>query len=112
MTLRFDKLGVVIAAIAAYAAFLAPFATFRANRIAPGQARSILEALPATAGPLLMAIVIVAALMALFRTPLMLRLAASVVALAVATVGPRTPSSTCSQTSAPGTCATWWSRAR
>jgi len=80
--IRFDKLGVVIAAIAAYAAFLAPFATFRANRIAPGQARSILEALPATAGPLLMAIVIVAALMALFRTPLMLRLAASVVALA------------------------------
>ncbi|BCH02709.1 ABC transporter permease [Mesorhizobium loti] len=82
MKIRFDKLGVVIAAIAAYAAFLAPFATFRANRIVPGQARSILEALPATAGPLLMAIVIVAALMALFRTPLMLRLAASVVALA------------------------------
>ncbi|TSE02452.1 ABC transporter permease [Mesorhizobium intechi] len=82
MNIRFDKLGVVIAAIAAYAAFLAPFATFRANRIVPGQARSILEALPATAGPLLMAIVIVAALIALFRTPLMLRLAASVVALA------------------------------
>jgi osmoprotectant transport system permease protein len=73
---------VVIAAIAAYAAFLAPFATFRANRIVPGQARSILEALPATAGPLLMAIVIVAALIALFRTPLVPRLAASVVALA------------------------------
>ncbi|PBB28196.1 MULTISPECIES: ABC transporter permease [unclassified Mesorhizobium] len=82
MNIRFDKLGVVIAAIAAYAAFLAPFATFRANRIVPGQARSILEALPATAGPLLMAIVIVAALTALFRTPLMLRLASSVVALA------------------------------
>ncbi|TRC87423.1 ABC transporter permease [Mesorhizobium sp. WSM4307] len=82
MNIRFDKLGVVIAAIAAYAAFLAPFATFRANRIVPGQARSILEALPATAGPLLMAIVIVAALTALFRTPLVLRLASSVVALA------------------------------
>ncbi|ETA72596.1 MULTISPECIES: ABC transporter permease [Mesorhizobium] len=82
MNIRFDKLGVVIAAIAAYAAFLAPFATFRANRIVPGQARSILEALPATAGSLLMAIVIVAALIALFRTPLMPRLAASVVALA------------------------------
>ncbi|TPK66492.1 ABC transporter permease [Mesorhizobium sp. B2-4-19] len=81
MNIRFDKLGVVTAAIAAYAAFLAPFATFRANRIVPGQARSILEALPAAAGPLLMAIVIVAALVALFRTPLMLRLAASVVAL-------------------------------
>lgn len=82
VNIRFDKLGVVIAAIAAYAAFLAPFATFRANRIVPGQARSILEALPAAAGPLLMAIVIVAALIALFRTPLVLRLAASVVALA------------------------------
>ncbi|TGQ73175.1 MAG: ABC transporter permease [Mesorhizobium sp.] len=82
MTPRFDKLGVVIAAIAAYAAFAAPFATFRANRIVPGQARSILEALPATSGPLLLAIVIVAALIALLRTPLVLRLAAGVVALA------------------------------
>jgi len=82
VNIRFDKLGVVIAAIAAYAAFLAPFATFRANRIVPGQARSMLEALPAAAGPLLLAIVVVAALVALFRTPLVLRLAASVVALA------------------------------
>jgi osmoprotectant transport system permease protein len=82
MTSRFDKLGVVIAAIVAYAAFAAPFATFRANRIVPGQARSILEALPATTGTLLLAIIIVAALIALFRTPLALRLAASVVALA------------------------------
>ncbi|AEH89339.1 MULTISPECIES: ABC transporter permease [Mesorhizobium] len=81
MTLRFDKLGVVIAAIAAYAAFLAPFATFRANRIVPGQPRSILEALPAITGPLLLAIVVTAALIALFKTPLVLRLAASVVAL-------------------------------
>ncbi|ESY24912.1 ABC transporter permease [Mesorhizobium sp. RSR565B] len=82
MTLRFDKLGMVIAAIVAYAAFLAPFATFRANRIVPGQARSILEALPATVGPLLLAIVVVAAIVALLKTPLVLRLAASVVALA------------------------------
>ncbi|WP_183458398.1 ABC transporter permease [Mesorhizobium huakuii] len=82
VNIRFDKLGVVIAAIAAYAAFLAPFATFRANRIVPGQARSILEALPATTGALLLAIIVAAALIALFRTPLVLRLAASVVALA------------------------------
>ncbi|MES0008632.1 ABC transporter permease [Mesorhizobium sp. M0062] len=82
MTLRFDKLGMVIAAIVAYAEFLAPFATFRANRIVPGQARSILEALPATVGPLLLAIVVVAAIVALLKTPLVLRLAASVVALA------------------------------
>ncbi|MER9169726.1 ABC transporter permease [Mesorhizobium australicum] len=81
MTLRFDKLGVVIAALAAYAAFLAPFATFRANRIVPGQARSILEALPQAIGPLLLAIIVVVAIIALLKTPLVLRLAAIVVAL-------------------------------
>ncbi|MER9406932.1 ABC transporter permease [Mesorhizobium caraganae] len=81
MTLRFDKLGVVIAAIVAYAAFFASFATFRANRIVPGEARSILDALPPTIGPLLLAIVVVAAIIALLKTPLVLRLAASVVAL-------------------------------
>jgi osmoprotectant transport system permease protein len=80
--IRFDKLGIVIAAVAAYAALLAPFATFRANRIVPGQARSILEALPTATGPLLLAIVVAVALIALFKTPLVLRLAASVVALA------------------------------
>ena len=82
MTLRFDKLGVVIAAIVAYAAFFASFATFRANRIVPGEARSILEALPPTIGPLLLAIVVVTAIVALLKTPLVLRLTASVVALA------------------------------
>lgn len=82
MTLRFDKLGVVIAAIVAYAAFVASFATFRANRIVPGEARSILDALPPTIGSLLLAIVVVAAIIALLKTPLVLRLAASVAALA------------------------------
>ncbi|TPM36569.1 ABC transporter permease [Mesorhizobium sp. B2-3-5] len=82
MTLRFDKLGVVIAVIAVYATLAAPFATFRANRIVPGQARSIIEALPSTTGLLLLAVIVAAALIALLRTPLMLRLAASVAALA------------------------------
>ncbi|SFO56133.1 osmoprotectant transport system permease protein [Mesorhizobium sp. NFR06] len=81
MTLRFDKLGVVIAAIVAYAALAAPFATFRANRIVPGQARPVLEALPPALGVLLLAIVMAGAIIALLRTPLVLRLAASVVAL-------------------------------
>ncbi|RVB47550.1 ABC transporter permease, partial [Mesorhizobium sp. M7A.F.Ca.CA.001.06.1.1] len=67
MNIRFDKLGVVIAAISAYAAFAAPFATFRANRIVPGQARSILEALPATTGTLLLVMIVAAALIALFK---------------------------------------------
>ncbi|MDX8461794.1 ABC transporter permease [Mesorhizobium humile] len=86
MNLRFDKLGVVITAIVAYAALAAPFATFRANRIVPGQARSILEALPPALGMLLLAIVIAAAIVALLRTPLVLRLAASVVALVAITI--------------------------
>jgi len=86
MTLRFDKLGVVITAIVAYGAFLAPFATFRANRIVPGQARAILEALPPTLGMLLLAIVIAGGIVALLKTPLTLRLAASIVALVALTL--------------------------
>jgi osmoprotectant transport system permease protein len=86
MTLRFDKLGVVITAIVAYGAFLAPFATFRANRIVPGQARAILEALPPTLGMLLLAIVIAGGVVALLKTPLTLRLAASIVALVALTL--------------------------
>ena len=83
MGIRFDKLGVVIAAIAAYAAFLAPFATFRANRIVPGQGRSILEALPSGSGALLLALVVVAVVVALVKTPLIWRLVASVAVLGV-----------------------------
>lgn len=86
VTIRFDKLGVVIAAIVAYAALAAPFATFRANRIVPGQARSILEALPPALGMVLLAMVIVAAIVALLKTPLILRLAVSVVALVALSV--------------------------
>ncbi|MDG4895474.1 ABC transporter permease [Mesorhizobium sp. WSM4976] len=81
MIIRLDKLGVVIAAIVAYAALAAPFATFRANRIVPGQARSIIEALPPTLGTLLLAIVIAGAVIALLRTTLILRLAASIIVL-------------------------------
>ena len=86
MTIRFDKLGVVIAAIVAYAVLFAPFATFRANRIVPGQARSILEALPTTLGALLPAILIAGAIIALLKTPLVLKLATSIVALAALTL--------------------------
>ncbi len=79
---RFDKLGVVIAAIAAYACLAAPFATLRANRIVPGDARMMLEALPPAAGWLLAGVVTAAAFIGLLRTPLMLRLGASLAALA------------------------------
>ncbi|MEZ2332360.1 ABC transporter permease [Mesorhizobium sp. RCC_202] len=86
MTIRFDKLGVVIAVIVAYAALFAPFATFRANRIVPGQARSILDALPTPLGALLLAILIAGAIIALLKTPLVLRLATSIVALVALTL--------------------------
>jgi osmoprotectant transport system permease protein len=81
MTLRLDKLGVVIAAIAAYGALAAPFATFRANRIVPGEARGILEALPGWAGALLLFILTIAAIAALMKTPALVRLGAAAAAL-------------------------------
>ncbi|WP_378942999.1 ABC transporter permease [Mesorhizobium sp. ANAO-SY3R2] len=82
MGIRFDKLGVVIAAIAAYGAFVAPFATFRANRIVAGEPRSIIEALPSPMGTILLAILVATGLVALIRTPLTMRLVASLAALA------------------------------
>jgi osmoprotectant transport system permease protein len=81
--LRLDKLGAVIAVIAAGSALAAPFATFRANRIVAGEARSIVAALPPWAAALLLAIVAAAALIALFRSPVLIRLGASVAALVV-----------------------------
>lgn len=81
MGIRFDKLGVVIAAIAAYGTFMAPFATFRANRIVAGEARSILESLPLPSGAILLSILVAAAVVALLKTPMTVRLGASLAAL-------------------------------
>lgn len=75
-----DKLGVLIAAIAA-AGSLASFATFRANRIVLGEGKSILASLPAGEAIVLCAIVAAAILVALFRTPGWVRLATSLIAL-------------------------------
>ncbi|MGX5719486.1 ABC transporter permease [Shinella zoogloeoides] len=86
MTFRIDKLGVVIAALLAYGAFLAPFASFRANRIVPGEGRPILEALPGGLGPALLAFVAVAIVIVVLKTPTVLRLLlgfAAILALAV-----------------------------
>ncbi len=86
MRVRIDKLGVVIAALLAYGAYLAPFANFRANRIVPGEARTILEALPAGPGAALLAFLTLAIVLVLLRTPTLLRLAlglAALVALAI-----------------------------
>ena len=86
MSIRFDKLGVVIALLVAYGALAAPFATFRANRIVPGDAKTILEALPANAGVALLAVMVAATVVILLKTPTFLRLvsaAASLVAIAL-----------------------------
>ena len=81
MTFRIDKLGVVIAALLAYGTFLAPFATFRANRIVPGEARGILEALPAGFGAALLGLVVIAIVLVLLKTPTVFRLVLGLAAL-------------------------------
>ena len=74
--LRFDKLGIIIAALAAYGAFLAPFATFKANRIVQGEAKAIWEALPPALGYGLLALVSLAAILAFVKSPVSVRVAA------------------------------------
>ncbi|MDX3976452.1 ABC transporter permease [Shinella sp.] len=81
MRFRIDKLGVVIAALLAYGAFLAPFANFRANRIVPGEARSIIEALPAGLGAAFLAFAVVAIVLIVAKTPTLFRLVLGLVAL-------------------------------
>lgn len=76
-----DKLGVLLAALVAGGALALPFAAFRANRIVLGEPRGILEALPAAQAWSLLALLTAAGLVALVRTPIRLRLAASLAAL-------------------------------
>ncbi len=81
MNIRFDKLGVVIALLIAYGAFAAPFAAFRANRIVPGEARSILDSLPTGAGTALLMLMAAATIVILLKTPTVLRLVTAAVGL-------------------------------
>ncbi|MCO5154702.1 MULTISPECIES: ABC transporter permease [unclassified Shinella] len=83
MTFRIDKLGVVIAALLAYGAFLAPFASFRANRIVPGEAKGILEALPEALGATLLGFIASAIVVVALKTPTVFRLLLGLVALLV-----------------------------
>jgi osmoprotectant transport system permease protein len=86
LSIRFDKLGVVIALLVAYGALAAPFATFRANRIVPGEAKTILDALPAGTGVALLALMVFAAIIVLLKTPTLLRLVTAALALAAIAV--------------------------
>ncbi len=76
-----DKLGVVIAFIAGATLVFAPFAVLKPNRILQGQAKSILEALPALAGWGLAALLVVAIAIALLRTRPAFRLVVAAIAL-------------------------------
>ncbi|MHA6691484.1 ABC transporter permease [Devosia sp. A449] len=80
--LALDKLGVLIALIAAAGAAL-PFALFRANRIVLGEPRSLLDALPSLPSAFLIAILLAGFLVALLRLPVLAKLLAGFVVVAV-----------------------------
>jgi len=80
--LALDKLGVLIALIAAAGAAL-PFALFRANRIVLGEPRSLLDALPSFQSGLLIGVLLVGFLVALLRFPVVAKLVAGFLVLAV-----------------------------
>ena len=77
-----DKLGVLIALIAAAGAVL-PFALFRANRIVPGEPKSLLDALPGFPSGFLTGVLLVGVVVALLRFPILAKLSAGFLVLAV-----------------------------
>jgi osmoprotectant transport system permease protein len=80
--LALDKLGVLIALIAAVGAVL-PFALFRANRIVLGDPLSLLDALPGAAGAILSAVLLAGFVTALLRFPVVTKLVVGFLVLAV-----------------------------
>ncbi|EUB96640.1 ABC-type transporter, integral membrane subunit [Rhizobium sp. CF080] len=86
MRVRFDKLGIVIALLAAYGVLWSAFATLKPNRIVQGQAESMLQSLPAWAGWGLVGVLVVAIAVALFRTSPWIKLIAAVAALTALTL--------------------------
>lgn len=79
--LALDKLGVLIALVAAAGAAL-PFALFRANRIVPGEPKSLLDALPGLPSSFLIVILLVGFVVALLRVPVIAKLIAGFLVLA------------------------------
>lgn len=79
--LGFDRLGALVAILAAVAIGLGPFAAHRPNRILDGDPRSLLEAVPATTAGVTLGVLAAVALVALLRTAAAVRLAAGVAAL-------------------------------
>jgi osmoprotectant transport system permease protein len=82
-SLSLDHLGSVIAILIGIALFAAPFATYRATRIASGESRMLVEALPFAMGALVAVVALgIAVGAALVRDPLS-RLASAVIGLAI-----------------------------
>lgn len=81
-----DKLGVIVAAMIVYGGFFAPFVSFRANRIVPGEARSLFEALPMSAALFLSALLVLSVVFVALRTPTGLRLGLAAIVLAALTL--------------------------
>ena len=81
-----DKLGVIVAAMIVYGGFFAPFVSFRANRIVPGEARSLFEALPMSAALFLSALLVLSVVFVVLRTPTGLRLGLAAIVLAALTL--------------------------
>ncbi|WP_180899455.1 ABC transporter permease [Martelella soudanensis] len=79
--LRLDKLGVIVAAIALVGLVLQPFALSRANRIVSADGVMVWAALPLWQAVALIAFVLAVVLVILIRTPVNLRLAASIAAI-------------------------------
>ncbi len=77
-----DKLGLLVAVLAVAGAFL-PFATFRPTRIAGGEARYLLEALPGFAGWLVTGALLVGGVAALLRLTPLIRLGVGLMVLAL-----------------------------
>ena len=80
--LALDKLGVLIALIAA-AGLALPFALFRANRIVLGEPRSLLDALPSFSAGLLVGVLLVGFVITLLRLPRVAKLVVGFLVLAV-----------------------------
>lgn len=81
--LSFDRLGSVIAILIGVALFAAPFATYRTTRIASGDARMLIEALPFAAALFMVFVALAVALGAVMVRDPLGRLGSAVIGLAI-----------------------------
>jgi osmoprotectant transport system permease protein len=78
---RIDRLGALVTAISTLAVVLAPLLVFKANRIASGEPRFLLDALPLPAAVAFLVLLVAIAAAAVLPTRPLVRLAAAIVGL-------------------------------